>query len=80
MKSKLPNAAHVWKQLDDFVVPTLRLTVIERAVYSHLLRHTGSKAGIASASRGPGSPKDWAFAAKRLVPICVALLAVALSA
>jgi 5-methylcytosine-specific restriction endonuclease McrA len=40
MKSKLPNAAHVWKQLDDVVVPRLRLNVIDRAVYSHLLRHT----------------------------------------
>ena len=40
MKAKLPNAAHVWKQLDDFVVPNLRLNVIDRAAYSHLLRHT----------------------------------------
>ena len=40
MKPKLPNAALVWKQVDDFVVPSLRLTVIDRAVYSHLLRHT----------------------------------------
>lgn len=40
MKRKMPNAAHVWKQLDDFVVPNLRLNVIDRAVYSHLLRHT----------------------------------------
>jgi hypothetical protein len=40
MKSKLPNAAHVWKQLDDVVGPSLRLNAIDRAVYSHLLRHT----------------------------------------
>jgi hypothetical protein len=40
MKRKMPNAAHVWKQLDDFVVPNLRLNVIDRAAYSHLLRHT----------------------------------------
>jgi hypothetical protein len=40
MKPKLPNAARVWKQVDDFVVPSLRLSVIDRAVYSHLLRHT----------------------------------------
>jgi hypothetical protein len=40
MKAKMPNAALVWKQVDDFVVPRLRLSVIERAVYSHLLRHT----------------------------------------
>ena len=40
MKIKTPNAALVWKQVDDFVVPRLRLNVIDRAVYSHLLRHT----------------------------------------
>ena len=40
MKPKMPNAALVWKQLDDVVVPSLRLNVIDRAVYSHLLRHT----------------------------------------
>src|ERR1700761_4222747 len=40
MKPKMPNAAHVWKQLDDVVVPKLRLNVIDRSVYSHLLRHT----------------------------------------
>jgi hypothetical protein len=40
MKPKPPNAALVWKQVDDFVVPRLRLNVIDRAVYSHLLRHT----------------------------------------
>jgi hypothetical protein len=40
VKTKMPNAALVWKQVDDFVVPRLRLNVIDRAVYSHLLRHT----------------------------------------
>ena len=39
MKNK-PNAEHVWKQLEDVVVPQLRLSVIERAVYYHLLRHS----------------------------------------
>lgn len=39
MKNK-PNAALVWKQLEDQVVPRLRLSVIDRAVYSHLLRHS----------------------------------------
>lgn len=39
MKNK-PNAALVWKQLEDQVVPRLRLSVIERTVYSHLLRHS----------------------------------------
>jgi 5-methylcytosine-specific restriction endonuclease McrA len=40
MKTKKPNAALVWKQLEDQVVPRLRLSVIERTVYSHLLRHS----------------------------------------
>ena len=39
MKNK-PNAELVWKQLEDQVVPRLRLSVIDRTVYSHLLRHS----------------------------------------
>jgi 5-methylcytosine-specific restriction endonuclease McrA len=40
MKTKKPNAALVWKQLEDLLAPRLRLSVIERTVYSHLLRHS----------------------------------------
>jgi hypothetical protein len=40
MKNKKPNATLIWKQLEDLVVPRLRLSVIDRAVYSHLLRHS----------------------------------------
>src|SRR5260370_26555792 len=40
MKSKKINAVHVWKQLEDLLVPRLHLSVFERAVYSHLLRHS----------------------------------------
>jgi 5-methylcytosine-specific restriction endonuclease McrA len=40
MKNKKPNAAQIWKDLEDLLVPRLRLSVIERAVYSHLLRHS----------------------------------------
>jgi 5-methylcytosine-specific restriction endonuclease McrA len=40
MKTKKPNAELVWKQLEDLLVPRLRLSVIERTVYSRLLRHT----------------------------------------
>ena len=40
MKNKKPNAEHVWKQLEDFLAPRLRLSVIDRVVYSHLLRHS----------------------------------------
>jgi len=38
--SKKPNAELVWKQLEDLLVPRLALSVIDRAVYSHLLRHS----------------------------------------
>ena len=40
MKNKKPNAELVWKQLEDQVVPHLHLSVIDRTVYSHLLRHS----------------------------------------
>jgi len=38
MKNKKPNAEVVWTQLEDLLVP--RLSVIDRAIYSHLLRHS----------------------------------------
>src|SRR5437899_6915988 len=34
------DAVEVWKQLEDVMVPRLRLSVIDRAVYSRLLRHS----------------------------------------
>jgi hypothetical protein len=37
---KKPNAERVWKQLEDFLVPRLALSVNDRAVYSHLFRHS----------------------------------------
>jgi hypothetical protein len=44
MKAKRPNptvnAAQIWKQVEDQLVPRLQLNVIDRAVYCHLLRHT----------------------------------------
>ena len=40
MKTKKANAELVWKQLEDLVVPRLRLSVTDRVVYSHLLRHS----------------------------------------
>ena len=40
MKRRKLNAVLVWKQLEDLVVPRLRLSVTERAVYYHLLRHS----------------------------------------
>jgi len=40
METKKPDAEHVWKQLDDVLVPRLRLSITERGVYSYLLRHS----------------------------------------
>ncbi len=40
MKNKKPNAELVWKQMEDVLAPRLGLSVIERTVYSHLLRHS----------------------------------------
>lgn len=38
--NKKLDAATLWKQLEDVVVPSLRLSVVERVVYAHLLRHS----------------------------------------
>ena len=40
MKIKKRNAELIWKQFEDLLVPRLRLSVIDRAVYSRLLRHS----------------------------------------
>ena len=40
MKSKKTNAEVVWKQFEDVMVPRLDLCLADRAVYSHLVRHS----------------------------------------
>lgn len=40
MKTQKPNAELVWKQFEDLLVPRLRMSVIDRAVYSYLFRHS----------------------------------------
>lgn len=40
MKTSTPNVAQIWKQIEDDLIPRLRLSITDRAVYSHLLRHT----------------------------------------
>ena len=40
MKTEKLNAERLWKQFEDDLIPQLRLSVIDRAVYSHLLRHS----------------------------------------
>src|SRR5712692_7747470 len=40
MKTKKPNLEILWKQLEDSLVPRLRLAVADRAAYCYLLRHS----------------------------------------
>ncbi|HYL63110.1 MAG TPA: HNH endonuclease signature motif containing protein [Candidatus Methylomirabilis sp.] len=40
MNNKKLNATRLWQELEDVVVPALRLSPVDRAVYAHLLRHT----------------------------------------
>jgi 5-methylcytosine-specific restriction endonuclease McrA len=40
MKNKTVNPGRVWKQFEDLLVPGLRLSLLDRAVYSHLFRHS----------------------------------------
>src|SRR3989475_12624289 len=40
MKRKKLNVKHLWIQFEDFLYPRLRLSVTDRAVYSHLIRHS----------------------------------------
>src|SRR5258707_478680 len=46
MKTKNPNAELVYKQIEDLLVPHLRLSSTDRAVYSHLLRHSRLEAKL----------------------------------
>ncbi len=40
MKNKKMNAVVVWKQIEDWLVPGLALSVADRAVYCRLVRHS----------------------------------------
>jgi len=40
MNNKKPNAALVWKQMEDLLAPQLSFSLADRAVYSHLFRHS----------------------------------------
>jgi 5-methylcytosine-specific restriction endonuclease McrA len=40
MNNKKHSAARLWKDLEDDVVPALRLSPVDRIVYGHLLRHS----------------------------------------
>lgn len=40
MKTQKSNAELVWKQFTDFLIPHFKLSIADRAVYVHLLRHS----------------------------------------
>ena len=40
MKPKKIDGVEVWKELEDELAPRLKLNVIDRTVYAHLLRHS----------------------------------------
>jgi 5-methylcytosine-specific restriction endonuclease McrA len=40
VKTQKADAERAWKALEDVVVPRLGLSLVDRAVYSHLLRHS----------------------------------------
>jgi HNH endonuclease len=40
MNNKKYNAARLWKELEDDVMPALRLSPVDRIVYGHLVRHS----------------------------------------
>ncbi len=40
MSMKNLDGLEIWKQFEDLLIPELRLSMLERAVYSHLLRHS----------------------------------------
>src|SRR5260370_16306185 len=40
MATKKRNAEQVWKEFEDHLAPRLGLSTPDRAVYSHLLRHS----------------------------------------
>src|SRR5260370_26321682 len=74
MKNNNPDAAQIWKQLEALLVPRLRLSITDRAVYSHLLRHSRlegrarlrfSIAWLARGARLSTNPARWAL--RRLI-------------
>src|ERR1041385_5024768 len=60
-----PDAEVAWKQFEDHLIPTLRLSAIDRAVYSHLFRHSRleGKRQLQSTGFGSSCPMlDWTMA------------------
>jgi 5-methylcytosine-specific restriction endonuclease McrA len=64
MKNEKADAASVWKQIEDVLVPRLGLSTVDRAVYAHVLRHSRLEGkprlhfSIAWLARGAGLSHD----------------------
>jgi 5-methylcytosine-specific restriction endonuclease McrA len=74
MKNKKPNAALVWKQFEDLLAPQMNFSLADRAVYSHLFRHSRLvgkpkiRFSISWLARGVGlSPKCTRGTVRRLI-------------
>lgn len=80
MKNKKPNAALLWKQLDEDIVPRLGLNLAERMVYAFSCGTAASQATANSALGLFGSLAAFASRKPPLVTLCAVLLPEALSA
>lgn len=74
MKPKKPNAALVWKQMEDLLAPQLSFSLADRVIYSHLFRHSRLEGkpqirfSISWLARGVGlSPKCTRGTVRRLI-------------
>jgi len=74
MKNKKFDAVQVWKQMEDLLAPQLNFSVIDRAIYSHLFRHSRLEGklqfrfSISQLARGVGlSPKCTRDTVRRLI-------------
>jgi hypothetical protein len=73
MTNKKLDGIQIWKQFEDLIVPGLRLSALERAVYSYLVRHSrlegsagaGGQGRAASGGRRTEGTRDFRAAAGR---------------
>ncbi len=74
MNNKKINAVQVWKQMEDLLAPQLNFSLADRAIYSHLFRHSRLvgklqfRFSISRLARGVGlSPKCTRDTVRRLI-------------
>src|SRR5258708_13302886 len=57
MKRKKLNVKQLWIQFEDFLLPPLRRSITDRAVYSHLIRHSRLEGQLQLRFSMPGLPR-----------------------